>query len=193
MTKSISKKRKTVLVTGAAGHQGGAVMHSLLAAGWKVKALVGDTNEPSSRVLYRKGADLVMGDLYDRDSLDQALKGVYGVFNVQTGKGHGAEGEFRQGKNLADAAAGNAEVEHFIYSSAAGATSQTGMPFFDSKATIEKKPHQINRVAVNDIQAGIFHVQLQFASDASGHHEWHDDHVHKARQVPADARGGGPG
>jgi uncharacterized protein YbjT (DUF2867 family) len=133
----MSKKRKTVLVTGAAGHQGGAVMHSLLAAGWKVKALVGDTNEPSSRVLYRKGADLVMGDLYDRDSLDQALKGVYGVFSVQTGKGHGADGEFRQGKNLADAAAGNAEVEHFIYSSAAGATSQTGMSFFDSKATIE--------------------------------------------------------
>jgi uncharacterized protein YbjT (DUF2867 family) len=137
MTKSISKKRKTVLVTGAAGHQGGAVMHSLLAAGWKVKALVGDTKEPASRAIYRKGADLVTGDLYDRDSLDRALKGVYGVFSVQTGKGHGVEAEIRQGKNLADAAAGNAGVEHFIYSSAAGATLQTGMPFLDSKAKIE--------------------------------------------------------
>ncbi len=136
MARTIHEKRKTILVTGAAGHQGGAVMHSLLAGGWKVKALVDDTNEASSRALYRKGADLVMGDQYDSDSLDQALKDVYGVFSVQTGEGR-VEGEIRQGKNLADRAARNAEVRHFIYSSVAGATAQTGVPFFDSKATIE--------------------------------------------------------
>ncbi len=136
MARTIHEKRKTILVTGAAGHQGGAVMHSLLAGGWKVKALVDDTNEASSRALYRKGADLVTGDQYDSDSLDQALKDVYGVFSVQTGEGR-VEGEIRQGKNLADRAARNAEVKHFIYSSAAGATAQTGVPFFDSKATIE--------------------------------------------------------
>jgi uncharacterized protein YbjT (DUF2867 family) len=137
MARTIHEKRKTILVTDAAGHQGGAVMHSLLAAGWKVKALVSDVDEASSRALYRKGADLVMGDQYDRDSLDQALKDVYGVFSVQPGEGHGVEGEIRQGKNLADSAARNAEVKHFIYSSAAGATAQTGVPFIDSKATIE--------------------------------------------------------
>jgi len=137
MAKSINKKRKTILVTGATGHQGGAVMRSLLAAGWKVKALVRDTKKPSSRAIYRKGADLVAGDLDDRDSLDRALKDVYGVFSVQTWEGHGIEGEIRQGKNLADAAAGNAEVKHLIYSSAAGATFKTGVPFIDSKETIE--------------------------------------------------------
>jgi len=137
MAKSINKKRKTVLVTGATGHQGGAVMRSLLAAGWKVKALVRDAKNPSSRTIYRKGADLVVGDLDDRDSLDRALKDVYGVFSVQTWEGHGIEGEIRQGKNLADAAAGNAGVKHFIYSSAAGATLRTGVPFIDSKETIE--------------------------------------------------------
>jgi len=136
MAKSINKKRKTILVTGAAGHQGGAVMRSLLAAGWKVKALVRDAKNPSSRTIYRKGADLVIGDLDDRDSLDRALKDVYGVFSVQTWEGHGIEGEIRQGKNLADAAAGNAALKHLIYSSA-GATFKTGVPFIDSKETIE--------------------------------------------------------
>lgn len=125
------------MVTGATGHQGGAVIHSLLVAGWKVKALVRDMKQPSSRALYRKGADLVMGDLYDRDSLDRAMRDVYGVFGVQTWEEHGVEGEIRQGKNLADAAAKNAEVKHFIYSSAVGSTLKTGVPFFNSKATIE--------------------------------------------------------
>ena len=137
MAKPINKKRKTILVTGATGHQGGAVMRSLLAAGWKVKALVRDTKKPSSRAIFRKGADLVVGDLDDRDSLERALKDVYGVFSVQTWEGHGPQGEIRQGKNLADAAARNAEVKHFIYSSAAGATLKTGVSFFDSKAVIE--------------------------------------------------------
>jgi len=138
MAKSVNKKRKTILVTGATGHQGGAVMRSLLAAGWKVKALVRDTKKPSARAVFRKGADLVMGDLDDRDSLERALKGVHGVFSVQAWQGHGVEGEIRQGKNLADAAARNAEVKHFIYSSAAGADRETGVPFLDSKATIEE-------------------------------------------------------
>ncbi len=118
-------------------HEGRAVMRSLLTAGWKLKALVRDTKEPSSRAIFRKGVDLVMGDLYDRDSLDQALKGVYGVVSILTCEGHATEGEIRQGKNLADAAARNAEVKHFIYCSAAGANLKTGVPFIDSKATIE--------------------------------------------------------
>jgi uncharacterized protein YbjT (DUF2867 family) len=137
MTRPIIKKRKTILVTGATGHQGGVVTRSLLVAGWNVKALVRDTKKTASRAIFRKGADLVMGDLDDRDSLDRALKDVYGVFSVQTWEGHGVAGEIRQGKNLADAAAKNHEVKHFIYSSAAGATLKTGVPFFDSKTTIE--------------------------------------------------------
>jgi uncharacterized protein YbjT (DUF2867 family) len=130
-------KRKTILVTGATGRQGGSVARNLLVAGWNVKALVRDTKRPASRAIFRRGADLVTGDLDDRDSLDRALKDVYGVFSVQTWEGHGVAGEIRQGKNLADAAAKNPEVKHFIYSSAAGAATKTGVPFFDSKATIE--------------------------------------------------------
>ena len=137
MARPLNKKRKTILVTGATGHQGGAVARSLLAAGWKVKALVRDTKKPAARAIFRRGADLIPGDLEDRDSLERALKGVYGVFSVQTWEGHGVKGEVRQGEKLADAAAGNPEVKHFIYSSAAAADLTTGVPFFDSKATIE--------------------------------------------------------
>jgi uncharacterized protein YbjT (DUF2867 family) len=150
MPKAINRKRKTILVTGATGRQGGAVARSLLAAGWRVKALVRDAKKPASRAVFRTGADLAVGDLDDRDSLDRALKDVYGVFSVQTWEGHGIAGEIRQGKNLSDAAAGNADVKHFIYSSAAGATFRTGVPFIDSKATIE------NHIASIDLPATIF-------------------------------------
>jgi uncharacterized protein YbjT (DUF2867 family) len=150
MARTIDEKRKTILVTGATGHQGGAVIHSLLAAGWKVKALVRDPKEPAARAIYRKGADLVVGDLFDRYSLDRASNDVYGVFSVQAWEGHDVEDEILQGKNLADAAAKNANVKHFIYSSALGATLKTGVPFLNSKAAIEK------HIGTNGLPSTIF-------------------------------------
>jgi uncharacterized protein YbjT (DUF2867 family) len=75
----------------------------------------------------------------DRASLDAAVEGVHGVFSVQNYwlPGVGAEGEIRQGKNLADAAQA-AGVKHFVYSSVGGAERNSGLAHFESKWQIEK-------------------------------------------------------
>lgn len=72
-------------------------------------------------------AELVTGDLLDRDSVIAAAKGVRAVFSVQipafTGDGFDYEGEVAQGINLIDGAKA-AEVEQFAHMSVTGA----GMP-----------------------------------------------------------------
>lgn len=110
---------KSVLVTGSTGNQGGATARHLLAAGWRVRALVRDATTPTAAALAAAGAEVVRGDLDDRASLDAAIRGVYGVFSVQAA---GAN-EVTQGKNVVDAAKA-AGVQHLVYSSVGGMQSQ---------------------------------------------------------------------
>ena len=133
--------KQTILVTGATGHQGGAVAHSLLTRGSRVLALVRDRNARAAQALEEAGASLVEGDLNDRASLDRALEGAQGVFSVQ-GLHDGLEAEVRQGKALADAAKA-AGVQHFVYSSVGSAERKTGIPHFDSKFQIEEHIREI--------------------------------------------------
>ncbi len=133
---------QTILVTGATGHQGGAVAHNLLKRGQSaVVALVRDSSKPAAQALQQAGASLVEGDLSDRASLDRALEGVQGVFSVQ-GLQDGMEAEIRQGNALADAAKA-AGVRHFVYSSVGSAECRTGIPHFDSKFQIEEHIREI--------------------------------------------------
>jgi hypothetical protein len=76
----------------------------------------------------------VQGDLDDRASLERARRGGYGVFSVQNFwlPGVGFDGEVRQGRALADAAAA-AGVRHFVCSSVGGAERNTGIAHFESK------------------------------------------------------------
>jgi dihydroflavonol-4-reductase len=69
-----------ILVTGASGFVGSAVVRSLLAAGQEVRALV----RPTSRRTNFAGAPvaIVEGDLRDADSLDRAMIGVRRLFHV---------------------------------------------------------------------------------------------------------------
>ncbi len=97
-------KGRTTLVVGATGHQGGAAAHHLLNDGWHVRALVRDVNKPAARALAELGAELVVGDLMDRASLDEAVRGAYGVYSMETPAG-GAQVEEQEGRNIADAAA----------------------------------------------------------------------------------------
>ena len=128
---------KTIVVSGATGQQGNAVVHMLLADGWQVKALTRNPAGTVAQALTAAGAELAKGDLFDRASLDPILDGVYGVFSAQQFWEHGADGEVKQGKILADAALA-AGVEHFVYSSAAGADRDSRTHHFDSKWEIEQ-------------------------------------------------------
>ncbi len=132
-----TRQNRTILVTGATGQQGGAVMRSLSAQGWKVRVLVRDPAKPAAQRLAKNNIELIQGDLFTPTSLDEALKGVYGVFSVQSPAEKGVGGEIVQGKFLADAAQ-KAQIQHFVYSSVGGAERESGIPHFESKWQVEK-------------------------------------------------------
>ncbi|MBW4527068.1 MAG: NmrA/HSCARG family protein [Phormidium tanganyikae FI6-MK23] len=128
---------RLILVTGATGNQGNAIAHHLLQRGnFKVRALVRDPNKPAAQALQRAGAELAVGDLNDRASLDRALQGAYGVFSLQLFQ-DGVDTEIRQGKAVADAAKA-AGIQHFVYSSVGSAERNTGVPHFGSKFQVEE-------------------------------------------------------
>ena len=128
---------RTVLVTGATGRQGGAVVRHMLSKGWTLRALTRNTSSYAAQELARRGVELAQGDLEDPASLTRAVQGVYGVFSVQDFWAVGAKREIQQGKSLAEAAKKQG-VQHFVYSSAGGAERNTGITHFDSKWEVEK-------------------------------------------------------
>src|SRR5258706_8241594 len=103
-----------ILITGATGHQGGAVARALLGRGFRLRGLTRDTESDHAAALARDGIELVKGDLNDDAALRAVLAGVWGVFSVQNTLEAGVEGEEAQGKRLATLARG-AAVEHHGY------------------------------------------------------------------------------
>ncbi len=128
---------RTVLVTGATGRQGGAVIRHMLPKGWKLRALTRNPQSHAAQSLARQGVELVQGDLEDAASIAGAATGVYGIYSVQDFWAVGAKREVQQGKNIADAAK-KAGVKHFVYSSVGGAERNTGIPHWESKWEVEK-------------------------------------------------------
>ncbi|GAA3422303.1 NmrA family NAD(P)-binding protein [Streptosporangium vulgare] len=120
-----------VLVTGATGQQGGATARALLAAGVPVRALVRDPATGRARAVEALGAELVTGDLRDRDSVTRAAQGARAVFSVQMpAMRAGAfdfEGELTQAANLVEGALA-AGVPQFVHTSVTGAGHHTEAP-----------------------------------------------------------------
>jgi uncharacterized protein YbjT (DUF2867 family) len=136
------KTDKTVLITGATGQQGGAVIRHMLAKGWNLRALTRNSSSDTAMNLARQGVELAQGDLEDLASLERAAHGVYGIYSVQNFWTVGAQREVQQGKNLADVAK-KAGVEHFVYSSAGGAERNSGIGHFETKWEIEQYIRQL--------------------------------------------------
>jgi uncharacterized protein YbjT (DUF2867 family) len=129
--------KRSVLVTGATGQQGGAVARALLSSGHRVKALTRKPDSHAARQLVSAGADLVTGDLGDRASVLKAASGADAMFLMGDSTEAGTEEETRQGI-LAAEAAKDAGVGHLIYSSVADANKKTRIPHFESKYLVEK-------------------------------------------------------
>lgn len=70
---------KTVLVTGATGKQGGAVIRHLLPKGWKLRALTFKADGTAVQRLVDQGIEVVKGNLEEPASLEKAARGVYGI------------------------------------------------------------------------------------------------------------------
>ncbi|WP_169980005.1 NmrA family NAD(P)-binding protein [Microbispora sp. H10836] len=120
-----------VLVTGATGQQGGATARALLANGVPVRALVRDPATERARAVEALGAELVAGDLRDRDSVIRAARGARAVFSVQMpalrAGAFDFEGELVQAVNLVEGALA-AGVPQFVHTSVTGAGRHTEAP-----------------------------------------------------------------
>jgi uncharacterized protein YbjT (DUF2867 family) len=109
------------LVVGATGVLGGEIATRLAQAGKPVRALVRKSSSPDKvDALRSRGADLTVGDLTDRASLDAACRGVRTVYSTATAiqsreEGNTLERVDRDGQaNLVDAAKA-AGVERFVF------------------------------------------------------------------------------
>ncbi|EJD36997.1 NAD(P)-binding protein [Auricularia subglabra TFB-10046 SS5] len=146
-----------ILVSGATGKQGGAVVDALLrrntvdSVKYHVLALTRGTGGALSG---RPNVTVVRGDLDDVPAIfaqPEVSDNLYGVFSVQPafGKSVTSENEVKQGKALADAAK-RVGVKHFVYTgvdrgvhSAAetdldSPQAMSGIPHWDTKVVIER-------------------------------------------------------
>jgi len=152
---------KAILITGATGKQGGAVLEQLSRhpsrAEYTLLAVTRDANASSAHRIVERYPDvkIVQGNLDNVSSLFEAAKSVlqdagkeekiWGVYSVQVsmGKGVSYDGEVKQGKDLVDAAVQEG-VTHFVYSSvdrggnARSPSTRTPIPHFQSKFEIEQ-------------------------------------------------------
>lgn len=146
---------KVILVTGATGNQGGAVLNALLndeSQKYTILAVTRDTNSGSSQKLAAKSPSikLVQGNLDDVPGIFAAAKEVvkdpiWGVYSVQISMGKGVtfDGEIAQGKAMIDESVKHG-VKHFVYSSVDRGgdekswDTETPIPHFQTKCQIDR-------------------------------------------------------
>jgi uncharacterized protein YbjT (DUF2867 family) len=129
-------KKLTVVVTGATGKQGGAVVRNLLDRGHAVRAVTRDTSSAKAGELSKLGVTLVRASFEDAAALTKALEGATSLFAMTTPFQVGTEAETRQGISVADAA--KAAGVHLVFNSAGSANRRTGIPHFESKFLVEE-------------------------------------------------------
>ncbi len=127
---------KLVVVTGATGNQGGAVVQALVKQGNQVRALTRNPTSPAAKRLSEQGVEISRGDFTEHDSLVKAMKGVDAVYAMATPTQSVAI-ETAQGIAITNATKATG-VGHLVYSSVASADRGTGVPHFDSKHEVEK-------------------------------------------------------
>jgi uncharacterized protein YbjT (DUF2867 family) len=134
--------KKTVLVTGATGQQGGSVARHLLRSGkYQVRCLTRNPNNDKAKALRGAGADVVAADLNDVASVRAAIAGCDAVFAVTNWwELFDSAKEFVHGRNLVDAAV-DTNVLQFMFSTLPSAQQISGgkipVPHLDSKKVIE--------------------------------------------------------
>ncbi len=119
-----------ILVTGATGQQGSAVVRHLLADGASVRVMVRDGDGAAAGTLREQGCDVVVGDLDRIDSLVSALDGVSAAFLMLPMTDEATE--LRRGRQFIEAAV-RAGLGYLLFSATLYSRQQTGVAHFDSK------------------------------------------------------------
>ncbi len=128
--------KKVIVVVGATGQQGGAVVRALRADNqFKVRALTRNTAK------HRELAnEVVEADLNRPETLKPAFAGAYGIFLVTNFQEHGAD-ELKQA-TAAVRAAKDAGVKHFIWSTLPDVEAISGskfhVPHFTGKSKVDR-------------------------------------------------------
>jgi len=102
-----------ILVTGATGHLGAAVIEQLLKKTDSANVVAFARDEAKAKHLTEKGVEVRYGSFDDTASLDKAMRGIEKVFLISTT----APNRFDQHKNVVNAAR-NAGVKFIAYTSA---------------------------------------------------------------------------
>ncbi len=138
-------KLKRIVVCGATGQQGSAVLEALKKGkDFEICALLRDPENTKAKKLEEKGIKILKGDLYEKNSLIDSFKGAYGVFGVTQpwSKGYKKcfpELEIKQGLNILEASK-EANLKHLVITSMIHLEFRnTGVPHLDSKIFLEDK------------------------------------------------------
>ncbi len=128
-----------ILVVGATGNLGGRVARMLLAHGQPVRILV--RPQSNYQPLADAGAQVVLGDLKERSSLDVACEGVDTVITTANSAARGGEDnpqtvDLEGNRHLIDAAKA-AGVNQFIFVSALTADPNSPIPLMQAKGQTE--------------------------------------------------------
>lgn len=111
--------RKSIAVLGATGAQGGGLVRAIVQdsdGGFAARALTRNVNSDKARELAALGAEVVLADVDDVESLKKAFQGAYGVYGVTFFWEHlSPEKELAQATAIAEAAK-SAHVQHVIWS-----------------------------------------------------------------------------
>jgi uncharacterized protein YbjT (DUF2867 family) len=112
-------EKKIITVFGATGAQGGGVARAILQdkdSEFVVRAVTRDASSDKAKELAELGADVVVADIDDAQSVNRALEGAYGAFFVTFFWAHfSPEKEYNEARNMAQAAK-QAGLKHVIWS-----------------------------------------------------------------------------
>ena len=153
-----------IFVTGGTGFVGPRVVHALRERDQPVRALVRDPGGQSATTLAAWGAELVQGDMTDRESLRRAVEGSEAVVHLVAIRQGSAE-QFRrvmeEGTRELVAAAKEAGVKRFVLMSALGTSEQTKdlVPYYHAKWEMEQA------VSGSGLEHVIFRPSFVFAKD----------------------------
>jgi uncharacterized protein YbjT (DUF2867 family) len=119
LPKEDDMEKKTIVVVGATGAQGGGLARAMLSdpeGGFAVRALTRDPGSEKAQQLAALGAEVVAADVDDEASLRAAFEGAYGAYCVTFFWAHfSPERELAEAKSMAQAAQ-QAGLQHVIWS-----------------------------------------------------------------------------
>jgi uncharacterized protein YbjT (DUF2867 family) len=113
------ERKKIITVFGATGAQGGGLARAILTdknSEFKVRAVTRDANSDKAKALAQLGAEIVVADIDDADSIKKTLEGAYGAYFVTFFWEHfSAEKEYQEVTNFTRAAK-ETNLKHIIWS-----------------------------------------------------------------------------